>query len=363
MIASKPYRIVFVVFVLTGLLTSGGLPTPASAQTTPPASFGFGVASAYPDGNQVSNMGFNWMLVYDPPNQRQPVKVLYRVPANRWHLDSDYGEWRFESEMYQLTSQRGEWIDAYEIGNEVNLYVNGWEAPPDAWGYVKLLCSAYRVIKNMDPTAIVVSAGLAPTGRVGGNWNNHPGHNYLVQDEREFMREMLIAGGGECADAFGYHPLGFSARFDATPDVNGGTPESNCENGFCFRGAEKIWPLIESYGYANKSIWATEMGWITEPADAACLNDYSWSGRTWQRVTRQTQAENITGAFKYARAQWPWMGAMFVFNLNFDQATYYHPCEQMRFYSIQNSETELALRGMIHEMFTFVYLPIIASRQ
>lgn len=333
-------------------------PVTPAARTTP---FGFGIAVAARDGERVQRLGFNWMLVYDPPHRREPVNVLYRVPAHRWSYDATdfYSRWAFEQQLYKVAGEQGDWIEAYEIGNEVNLYVNGWEAPPNAKAYVDLLCTAYHVIKIMDPTAIVVSAGLAPVGRVSGQWQDHAGHNYLTQDEREYLREFLAAGGGDCADAFGYHPLGFSANFNTAPDTAGGTAESNCGNSFCFRGIEAIHAIVAASAYANTPIWATEVGWLAEPEDARCLEDYSWAGRTWQRVSRQKQTENIVGAFKYAYTEWPWLGAMFIFNLNFDQAPYYHHCEQMRYYSIQATATETALREMIQELLDFVYLPFI----
>lgn len=338
-----------------------------SAQTSQPAAvpgpFVFGAAVAEPDGARVDRMGFNWMLVYDPPNQRQPVNVLYRVPVNHWSYDPDdyYSRWQFQNWLYHLAGEQGNWIDAYEIGNEVNLYVNGWEAPPDPVAYVELLCTAYAIIKIMDPTAIVVSAGLAPVGRVRGDWNGFTGHNYLTQDEREYFRAFLDAGGADCADVFGYHPLGFSATFDAEPDVDGGTPESNCANGFCFRGVEKFWEIAAEFGQTAKPIWATEVGWLVEPDDPACLEDYSWAGRGWQRVSATKQAENLVGAFTYAHEHWPWLGGIFVFNLNFQAAPYYHSCEQMRYYSLQ-AGSETALRAMIHELFDFIYLPLIAHQ-
>ena len=327
-----------------------------------PAPFAFGFGTAERDGSAVANIGFNWMMVYDQPSKRQPVNVLYRVPITKWSYDPDlyYSRWQFQETLYSLSGELGGWIEAYEIGNEPNLYVDGWEGPPDAESYVSILCEAYDIIKIMDPSATVVSAGLAPVGRVDGSWNEQNGHNYLVQDEREYLHEFFAAGGGDCADAFGYHPLGFSASFDAKPDVDGGTAETNCANGFCFRGVEKIRSIVEEYGYGHKPIWATEIGWISEPADSDCYDDYSWAGRQWQAVTPEKQAENIRGAFEYAHQEMPWLGAMFVFNLNFDQAPYYHNCEQMRHYSIQNTPTETALREMIDELFPYKqYFPFM----
>ena len=339
-------------------------PSVATASTPSVTPFAFGAAVAHRDGERVAGMGFNWMLVYDPPHRREPVKVLYRLPLNHWsyNTDDDVSRWQFEDWLYRLVGEHGDWIDAYEIGNEVNLYVNGWEAPPNALRYVETLCTAYHIIKVMDPTALVVSAGLAPVGRVQGNWQGFSGHNYLTQEEREFFRAFLDEDGDECADVFGYHPLGFRADFAAEPDLNGGTPETNCENGFCFRGIEKIREIAVAFGKEQKPIWATEVGWIVEPNDLTCLDDYSWAGRQWQRVSHEKQAENLVGAFTYAHEHWPWLGGIFVFNLNFQEAPYYHACEQMRAYSIQGSATETALRGMIDDLFDFVHMPFIMQK-
>jgi hypothetical protein len=313
-----------------------------SAADPPPAHLGYGFNVAFPDTGLLQDMGFNWIKLFGAPSSRLPQSVLVRVEANAGHLD-DLPQ--FGAQIQQLAASHAPFVEAYEVGNEVNLDASyGWAAPPDAALYVTLLCEAYGRIKAADPTAIVVSAGLAPTGRVSGTWNGHPGHNGLYQDEREYLREFLAAGGGACADAIGYHPYGFSADYDAAPDLPSADPTKNCANGFCFRGAEKLYEVMAASGAGNKKMWATEFGWIVYPPEH-CLNDPSFSGRLWQLVTQEAQADNLGGAFAFADAKWPWMGAMFVFNLNFNQATYYPECEQMRYYSVQGrpAQPRLAL--------------------
>ena len=87
----------------------------------------------------------------------------------------------FGQDIYDTALDNKDYIDAYEIGNEVNI-----DNPDYGWGsvavnaadYKILLCEAYTQIKQADPTAIVVSAGLAPTGRVQGTWQWSPtAHN------------------------------------------------------------------------------------------------------------------------------------------------------------------------------------------
>jgi hypothetical protein len=313
------------------------------AQTEPVPHLGYGFNVAPWDTALIESMGFNWMKVFDAPGTPQPVPILLRVGADA----GDMGNLpAFGQQVYQLALNNGTYIDAYEIGNEVNLDASyGWNAAPIAADYATLLCVAYEQIKQADPTAIVVSAGLAPTGRVQGNWNGHPGHNGLYQDEREYLIEFLAAGGENCLDVVGYHPYGFSADYDTEPDIPSADPSQNCANGFCFRGVEKFYEVMQANGAADKKLWATEFGWIVEPP-AECLADPSWQGRLWQIVSEAKQASNLQGAFQYADANWPWMGAMFIFNLNFNTSGWYPLCEQMRYYGVEGRPAEAALAAM-----------------
>jgi hypothetical protein len=304
---------------------------------------GYGANVAAWDIPLLQSIGFNWMKVFNPPGARLPVNILARVEASAADLDRPNA---YAHDVGQLAAGHGPYVEAYEIGNEVNLDASyGWAAPPDAAGYVSLLCRAYTAIKAADPQAIVVSAGLAPTGRVNGIWNGHPGHNGLYQDEREYLKEMLDAGAGDCLDAVGYHPYGFSASYDAPPDVYSNNPDLNCVNGFCFRGTEKIYEIMAGRGLGHKQVWATEFGWIVEPP-GHCLDDPGWQGRQWQIVGEAEQAANLAGAYQYAEANWPWLGGLFLFNLNFNTADYYPECEQMRFYGIEDRPAEAALKAI-----------------
>jgi hypothetical protein len=305
--------------------------------------FGYGFNVAAWDIGLLQSMGFNWMKVFNGPGSRLPVNILLRVDANAGHLGnlSAFGDF-----VGQLAQEQKGFVDAYEIGNEPNLDASyGWTISPNAADYATLLCQAYTNIKAVDPNAIIVSAGLAPTGRVQGNWNGHPGHNSLFQDEREFFKEFIAAGGGNCLDSVGYHPYGFSADYDAEPDIPSGDSTQNCANGFCFRGVEKIYELMLANGLGEKTLWATEYGWLVEPPQH-CLQEEGWDRRKWQIVPDEKQAANLVGSFEYARANWSWMEAMFVFNLNFNTTGGYPTCEQMKYYGVQGRPAESALRDM-----------------
>ncbi|GJM39959.1 MAG: hypothetical protein DHS20C20_02410 [Ardenticatenaceae bacterium] len=331
--------------------------TPLSAGVSEPTTavspFAYGANVAEWDITKLESMGFNWIKVFNGPGSRLPVKVLLRVDANASNMSDLNG---FGNTVQSLAESQKGFVDAYEIGNEPNLDATyGWgygssNVPPDAANYATLLCEAYGRIKAADAGAVVVSAGLAPTGRVTGTWNGHEGHNGLYQDERIFMQELLDAmqsiNGSPCFDVFGYHPYGYSADFDAVPDVASADATQNCANGFCFRGVEKIYDILQANGLGDKQIFATEFGWIVEPP-ADCLNDPSWSGRAWQIVSEQKQADNLVGAYEYATTNYPWMGGLFLFNLNFNVAPWItDQCEQMRFYAVANRPAETALAAM-----------------
>jgi hypothetical protein len=317
---------------------------------------GYGFSVYAPQGDYAHDLGFDWIKVYDPPTAAQPTHVLYRVKVSA-------SDWYDTGALYHrirgLAISYGAFIDAYEIGNEVNI-CDEWHSSPMASRYVDLLCTAHSAIREVDPSATIVSAGLAPVGRISGTWNRHTGHNGFVQDEREYLREFLYNNGNLCADVIGYHPMGFRADYDAEPDVDGGTPETDCTDGFCFRGAEKIYEILQEYGLDHLKIWATEVGWLATPP-GNCLGHPSLMGRYWQIVTPEKQAENLVGALRYARSHWPWLETVFLFNLNFNEAPWYDDCEQMRFYSVLGTPTEAALGAFVNPA-ELIYLPL-AARQ
>jgi hypothetical protein len=347
---------IFVLLIVTCLAASGSPPL-ISAEIGARAhddaarsGFGYGFAQISGDGNHARQLGFNWIQSYDPPTAPQPTRVLYRVKARAADLSDPLA---FQSRLRTLVNHYGGYIDAYEIGNEVNL-ASEWGVSPEADDYATLLSHAQTVLRDADPSATIVSAGLATVGRVSGTWNGHLGHNGSVQDEREYLREFIAANGLQMVDVVGYHPIGFRADYSAEPDVNGGTPETDCGHGLCFRSAEKIHEILQQHSTDDWPIWGTEFGWIVPPS-SRCLNDPSWEGRQWQIVSPEKQAENLVGAFQYAQAHWPWMEAMFVFNLDIDTIPYYSFCEQMRYYSINGRPAENSLRAM----FKWIYLPVM----
>lgn len=193
----------------------------------------------------------------------------------------------------------------YVIWNEPNLAREWGGRSPDAAGYVAMLREAYRVIKEADPGALVVSAGLAPTNDQGSE----------ALDDRLYLQAMYAAGAAPYFDVLGAHPYGF----EYPPDDPRGA-----HDGLNLARIMDLRDIMVRNGDRKKPVWATELGWTTEGAGAA----------SWQQVTPAQQAAFLTGAFGRARREWPWLKLMAVWNLGGE----HHP--EWRGYSLLDSGGE-----------------------
>jgi polysaccharide biosynthesis protein PslG len=265
----------------------------------------------------LNELKFHWIEVFLPPDYPvPPFKILYRVPlenAVSGRLE-DVNAWA--DKLERTARERRGLIQAYAIGNEVNLSREWSGGQPDPLLYTRLLTIAFARIKSGDPGAVVVSAGLAPTGGDG------PGH----MDDLTYARRMFEAGAANAFDAYGFHPYGFAYPPEQDPNT-AQVP------GLAFRRAEAHRALMEQFGAGQKQLWATEFGWLINPQEEGV--SCAWPDLDWQRVSRAQQADYVKRAFAYAQTNWPWMGAMFLWNYDFSRSPLYpDPCEQMKWFSI-----------------------------
>jgi hypothetical protein len=322
-------------------------PSLPSSPSLPPPHLGYGMNVRDPATVEslFAPLGFDWLKLWEEygteenptlPQIRYPYRVLFLVDCTKKSNDLD--AWGDAVEAI-ATAGKG-LVEAYEICNEPNLaeWLGTHESPdqpPDPGLYVAMLQVAYERIKAIDPAAIVVSAGLAPVGRIQGTCNGWSGNDCNAMDEREYARQMILLGAGDYLDAFGYHPYGFAyeperALNELPPDDDG--------NGFAFRGVEVMHDLLEQHGLDDKLIWATEFSWLREPREDG--GDAWWCHRRddyedtfgWMDVPEVQQADYLTRAFQYADENWPWMGPMFVWNL--DWYDYGWLCDPARYFSV-----------------------------
>ena len=304
--------------------------------------------------DKITELQFSWIKIYHLPNLTtecpeltSKFKILYRVP-----LPSPREPHTWESWGQSLVAMAADFqgcVTAYEIGNEPNL---AWEwdpyieppANPDPLAYVELLRIAYENIKSADPEAVVIAAAMSPTGSV-------PPEVEEVWDDLRYLRAMYEAGAKPYFDVLGSHPFGFkyppetdpdSVYYDPTEPEYPNNPDP--VDGLCFRRAEQQRVVMEEFDDDEKQIWATEFGYVIEPP-AHCHSTYDWQHRLWHVVDADTQGSYLARAFEYAAEYWPWMGPMFVFNLDFSRAP--DSCDPMGWHAIVD-KNGTSRPGFIH---------------
>ncbi len=304
-------------------------------QLLPEPHLGYGINVRNVDRlDLVADLGFEWVKLWEEygwqPSERLPYQVLYLISCAGF-VDDTAG---WEQHVAQVAAAGQGLVEAYEICNEPNVY-RFWDwQPPDPAGYAQMLCIAYQQIKAADPDATVVSAGLAPVGRIEGTCNGWNGNNCEAMDEREYARAMLGQGADVCMDVFGYHPYGFAYEPEEDPHA--------VENGFAFRGAEVMRDILLEYGLEDTPVWATEFNWLRDPAEDGPLP--GWCHRIpeyeenfgWMDVSEENQADYLVRAFQFADENWPWMHGMFVWNL--DWHNYNWLCEPSRYFSVRRDD-------------------------
>lgn len=305
--------------------------------------------------DKVTELQFSWIKVYhlphlttECPELRSKYKILYRIILPSPRQPETWESWG--QSLAPMAADYAECIDAYEIGNEPNL---AWEwdqydtknpANPDPAAYVELLRIAYDNIKSADPEAIVIAAAMSPTGSV-------PPEVQEVWDDLRFLRAMYEAGAKPYFDVLGSHPFGFKYPPETDPtsvyfDPNEPDYPNNPDpvDGLCFRRAEQQHAIMQEFGDTEKQVWATEFGYVMEPP-AACYDTYDWKYRWWQIVDPDTHGWYLTRAFEYAAEHWPWMGPMFLFNLDFSRAP--DACDPMGWHAIVD-KNGTSRPGFIH---------------
>lgn len=192
-------------------------------------------------------------------------------------------------------------IDAYQIWNEPNLAREWGNRPPNPAEYAELLRRSYEAIKAVDPEAIVISAGLAPTTRFDD----------VAMPDTVFVQGMYDAGAQPYFDALGVHGAGYKVHPATDPEVVANDPVLNNNDPsppemkriYAFRHVEDIRQVMVQNGDTDKRVVVLEFGWTVDPRPDSPYH--------WHAVTELEQAQYIIGAYRYAEQNWqPWIGVM-----------------------------------------------------
>ena len=177
-------------------------------------------------------------------------------------------------------------IAAYQIWNEPNLSREWGNQPPDAAAYVELLTACSQAIRQADPDAILISAGLAPTGT----------HDDTALPDDVYLDRMYRNHFQRHIDVVGVHAPGFAA-----PEIGPDDHEAK-SRWFTFRRIEDLRKIMLRYGDAARQMAVMEFGYTTDTRNPAYA---------WYAVSEEEQAELLLRAYEYAIERWrPWVGLM-----------------------------------------------------
>ena len=239
------------------------------------------------------------------------VRVIARLdtsppwarPGNEWMFTppdnlADYGD------FVELVARRYKGrIRHYQIWNEPNLDIEWGRRPVDPEAYVRLLRVGYERIKQVDPDAVVLAASLSPTIEESEHALN----------ELLYLQRMYDAGAAAYFDVMSVQAYGLrngpdDKRLDLG-DVN-------------FSRPMLVRETMVRNGDAAKAVWASEVGWNSQPASVT-------APPTFGRVSEELQARYSVRALERARSEWPWMGVM---NLWFFRRPHQDEWDQPFFY-------------------------------
>jgi hypothetical protein len=179
-------------------------------------------------------------------------------------------------------------IAGYQVLNEPNLGREWFGRTPNASDYVTTLKTCAAQLKVADPGAIVISAGLAPTGTTS---------DQAIPDTL-FLQQMFTAGLSSAYDVLGVHAPGYKSA----PETDPADPALDGQRWQVFRHVEDMRAIQVANGDGAKQIAILEMGWTLDTVH----KDYGWFA-----VTEAQQAQYLVGAYRYAATHWrPWIGLM-----------------------------------------------------
>ncbi len=179
-------------------------------------------------------------------------------------------------------------VHTWEIWNEPNV-ASFWRPGADPVQYAALLKATYLNIKNVDPTAEIISGGLAATDSRGGN-----------MPARDFLSGIYAAGAGPYFTAVGMHPYSFPVTASYNASWNAWQQMANTN--------PSLRDIMIANGDRDKKIWITEYGAPTGgPGEASAAYDPHQSS---DHVTEGRQKEMLVDAIADA-AKHDWLGPFF----------------------------------------------------
>jgi len=179
---------------------------------------------------------------------------------------------------------------AVEVWSEPNLLPRWRRTGPDPEDYAALLVPTAAALEAADPALVVVSAGLGPTRDVG----------VCFLSDVVFLDRLARTGALAAVDAVGVEPLGLRT---GPADREADRERLN------FSRAEVLRGVLARHG-VDRPLWALAWGWHVDSRLAPGTSDVE--AAPWGSHAPDVAARWTRQAWARARAEWPWMGPMFL---------------------------------------------------
>jgi hypothetical protein len=205
-----------------------------------------------------------------------------------------------------IAQRYGDRIQAYEIWNEQNLAheTGGTIRPDDAGHYVEILMECYTRIKAVNPNVYVLAGAPSTTGFTRED---------IALADLDYFHAMYSYKDGIIDGYFdvqAVHPAGSANPPETFWPDNPSTAEGWTDHStFYYRHIEQVREIMVEYGLGDHQMWITEYGWATENTTPG----YEFGNQ----ISLETQADFITNATQMTYEDYPWVGVMFLWNLNF----------------------------------------------
>ena len=212
-----------------------------------------------------------------PPRRPRAIAPFARALVQRYGPEGSFWD---EKDVPKVP------IRSWQVWNEPNIPVY-WPQGPDAAEYAALLRAAADAIREVDPQAEVVSAGLPNSDR------GVPFQTYLDA--------MLDAGAGRSADVIAIHP--YATEVPGT-----------------ISAIRRMRRTLRQRRL-EKPIWITEIGWATQgPASAFTVGMRGQAARITELLERLAELRNPLGLRGFVYYNWrdsePYEGGFDFFGLH-----------------------------------------------
>jgi aryl-phospho-beta-D-glucosidase BglC (GH1 family) len=269
---------------------------------------------------------FNWDWidgVINDANKAGLYVMLSVVTAPEWSRAGSGGGKHGPPDNYEEYGRFvGELVDRYkgkihaiEVWNEQNLD-REWQSPQglNAADYVRLLQTAQREIKARDPSVIVISGALSPTG----GWVEPDGRVTAI-DDFAFLQDQLDAGLLSYSDCIGAHHNGINFPPDKSwdegyqdPSATFRGPFDNAHHSWSFKSTLQGYHDMIKQAGGQQKLCVTEFGWATAEGFGGTPQGFEFANDN----SLAEQAEWDVQAFQLQR-DWGTTWIAYLWNLNY----------------------------------------------